>query len=267
MSDTLRSQFGADLPPDIVRDTQVVSDRLLNQITTRWSIVIDPSRLMVRYASAIRSYLEAILRDGHAADEVAQNFAIQVLENSFDSASPGRGRFRDYVKVSARNAALSYLRRRKRAGRESALTGILEKTLADPAGSIEPTQAASDEWLGHWRRCLLDKVWRALESHELRSPSNLFHTALKLSVDFPGENSEALGVRAAEQTGRPIRADAFRKQLSRARQMFAELLVEEVAATLIRPTPADVDEELVELGLMSYLRAYLPDIRSEAESA
>jgi len=232
---------------------------MLNQITTRWSVVIDPSRLMVRYASAIRSYLEAILRNANDADEVAQEFALHVLNHKFDKASPDRGRFRDYVKVSARNAALIYLRKKTRAGKATALTADVERTLSNPAAGNDPSAAASDEWLNHWRRCLLDKVWRALESHELRSPGNLYHTALRLSVDFPAEDSEALAARVTATTGRPMRADAFRKQLSRARRMFAELLAEEVAATLHQPTAAEIEEELAELGLMSYLRDYLPD--------
>ena len=259
MSDMPRQSSAADSGRKNIEAGRLVSDRLLNQITTRWSIVTDPARLVVRYAAAIRSYLEAILKDAHAADEVAQDFAVQVMGHAFDGASPERGRFRDYVKVAARNAALMHIRRRKSAGKATPLTTTLERTLADPASGTEPDQASGDEWLGHWRRCLLDKVWRALESQELRSPNNLFHTALRLSVDFPKEDSEALAARAAARIGRPVRADAFRKQLSRARRTFAELLAEEVAATLRQPTPADVEEELAELGLMSYLRAYLPD--------
>jgi hypothetical protein len=232
--------------------------RLLNQITTRWSIVNDPAKVVVRYAPAIRSYLEAILRNGHDADEVSQEFALHVLRHKFDKASPQRGRFRDYVKVSARNAALIYLRKKTRSGEATALTEDLD-TLANPAAGNDPAAAASDEWLNHWRRCLLDKVWRALESHELRSPGNLYHTVLRLSVDHPTEDSESLAARATATTGRVLRGDAFRKQLSRARRMFAERLAEEVAATLGQPTPAEIEQELAELGLMSYLRNYLPE--------
>ena len=218
----------------------------------------DPARVVVRYAPAIRSYLEAILQNPHDADEVAQEFALHVLNHKFDGASPERGRFRDYVKVSARNAALMYLRRKGRDARRWSLTAELGAEPGQHVGRQRPAAAAADEWVGHWRRCLLDKVWHALESHEMRSPGNLFHTALRLSVDFPKEDSEALAARAAAASGRPVRADAFRKQLSRARRMFAELLVEEVAATLHQPTPAEVDEELADLGLMAYVRPYLP---------
>jgi hypothetical protein len=116
--------------------------RLLNQITTRWSIVNDPAKVVVRYAPAIRSYLEAILRNPNDADEVAQEFALHVLNHKFDKASPDRGRFRDYVKVSARNAALIYLRKKTRAGKATALTADVERTLANPAAGNDPAAAA-----------------------------------------------------------------------------------------------------------------------------
>ena len=40
--------------------------------------------------------------------------------------------------------------------------------------------------------------------------------------------------------------------------MFAELLVEEVAQTLEESAAAAVEAELIETGLMSYIRDFLP---------
>jgi hypothetical protein len=40
--------------------------------------------------------------------------------------------------------------------------------------------------------------------------------------------------------------------------VFAQLLVEEVAKTLDQASPSDVEEELTDLGLMTYVRDYLP---------
>jgi hypothetical protein len=56
-----------------------------------------------------------------------------------------------------------------------------------------------------------------------------------------------------------LRPDAFRKQLSRARPFFADLLRQEVAQTLDDATPEMVEEELIETGLMPYLRDLLRD--------
>src|SRR5262249_33766636 len=97
-----------------------------------------------------------------------------------------------------------------------------------------------------------------LESHQRRSPGNLFFTALRLTVDHPEEDSEALAARAGAFAGKPVRADAFRKQLSRARQLFAQLLIQEGMQTLEQPTTEMLTEELLELGLMEYVRDYVP---------
>ena len=55
-----------------------------------------------------------------------------------------------------------------------------------------------------------------------------------------------------------IGPEAFRKQVSRARRLFAELLVAETARTLDNPTPLAVEEELIDIGVMKYVKAFLP---------
>jgi hypothetical protein len=81
---------------------------------------------------------------------------------------------------------------------------------------------------------------------------------LRLVLDHPEDDSEALAARISDSLGHPVRADAFRKQLSRARRVFARLLVIEVTRTLDYATPEKVEEELTELGLMRYVRRFLP---------
>ncbi len=220
----------------------------LDRITTHWQSVRDPVQFVLRYAPAVRKYLDALLRDPHDADEVAQDFLTRVVERGFAHAEPGRGRFRDYLKTSVRNAALTHLRRKRR----SVCADLGRLPLAGP-------DAAERAWVAEWQRCALSKAWRSLDRHQARTPGSLAHTVLRLSVDHPEEASEALAARAAGLAGRPLRADAFRKQLSRARRLFAEALLEEVAQTLDEPTPRQVEEELIELGLMPYVADFLPD--------
>ena len=227
--------------------TQTEAPPNLDRITTIWPAIHDPVRFVLRYAPAVSRYLGALLRDPHDADEVAQEFLARVVERGFANADPGRGRFRDYLKMAVRNAALNYLRRKRRAPRPD----VDRLELAGP----EEEQA----WVAEWQRCALAKAWRTLDQHQARTPGNLFHTVLRLSVDHPDEDSEALAARAAALAGRPLRADAFRKQLSRARRLFAEALLREVTQTLENPTPQQVEEELIELGLMPHVADFLPD--------
>lgn len=58
--------------------------------------------------------------------------------------------------------------------------------------------------------------------------------------------------------GRTIRPEAFRKQVSRARRLFAEPIVAETSRTLGDPTPLKVEDELIDIGVMKYVRPYLP---------
>ena len=55
------------------------------------------------------------------------------------------------------------------------------------------------------------------------------------------------------------RPDAFRKQLSRARRHFAQMLVNEIRQTLEHREAEDVLEELRDLGLMEFVRDFLPE--------
>jgi RNA polymerase sigma factor (sigma-70 family) len=228
----------------------------LDQISTRWRLITDPEQFVLRYAPAIHKYLEALLKNAHDAEEVAQDFLLRSLQKGFVPPAELRGRFRDYLKVAVRNTALNHLRRKK----PSRAAGPL-----DQAADAEP-DAAEREWLAEWQRCVLDRAWQALDSHQGRSPGNLFYTVLRLSADHPQDDSATLAARATALAGRPLRADAFRKQLSRARRLFAELLVKEVALTLETATPGQVEEELSELGLLPYVRDFLPpDWRSRGK--
>jgi hypothetical protein len=54
-----------------------------------------------------------------------------------------------------------------------------------------------------------------------------------------------------------LTAAGVRQALHRARQKFADLLLEEVAQSVEDPTPEHLERELVELGLFDYCRPAL----------
>lgn len=223
----------------------------LDRISTQWPLLPDPARFVLRYGLAVRRYIEALVHDANDAEEVAQEFMLRVVQHGFLRASPDRGRFRDYLKTAVRNATLTWLERRR--ARPRGGVDLLQIPAPDAA-----VPEADEAWQAEWRRCLLDRAWRALDVHERASPGNLFHTVLRAATDRPHVDSETLAAEVAHATGRPLRADAFRKQLSRARHLFAESLVAEVAETLADATPERLEEELIALGLMSFVRDFLP---------
>jgi DNA-directed RNA polymerase specialized sigma24 family protein len=223
----------------------------LNRISTQWSVVHNPSHFLIRYAESVRNYLEALLHDLQEADDVSQEFFLSVVAKGFIRADSDRGRFRDYLKVSIYNAAMTHLRCKRR--QPSLLdASVMQFVVTAPASTEDAV------WLSNWRQCLLDRVWRAIESHEHGAAESLYYTVLRLAVDHPEADSTQLAEQVSSLVNRPIRADAFRKQLSRARRMFAELLVREVAETLDNATPAMVEDELRETGLLPYIQPFLP---------
>jgi hypothetical protein len=150
-----------------------------------------------------------------------------------------------------RNAALSHFRRRARQP-----SPAVDFT-AFPAPGVE--DAADREWLAQWRGCLLQRAWEALELHEQEAPEGMAYTVLRLTADHPEQSSAALAARASALTGRSVRVDVFRKQLGRARRRFAQLLVNEIRQTLEHGGAEDVLEELRDLGLMEFVRDFLPE--------
>lgn len=222
----------------------------LDQISTRWPLIQEPATFVLRYAPAIQGYLGVFLKNPDDVEDVRQAFLLRIFEKGIVERNLIRGRFRDYLIAAVRNAALAHLRRRSLDRHFLPLDD-----LADPAPFEFP---ADSEWLARWRRALLDSVWEVLENHERNHPGNLAYSSLRQLVDHPQENSRQLAARLSRQCKRTIYSEAFRKQVSRARRLFAGFLVAEVARTLENPSPLHIEEELIELDLMKHVRPFLP---------
>ena len=223
----------------------------LEQISTLWPLITDPLQFVLRYAPAARRYLAALVKDPHDAEDVAQTFLLHMVDRPFTPDRVPTGRFRDYLKAVLRNLAISHFRK---AAREAQLFTKLEQI-----SYLHAEGDADAAWLAEWRKCLMQRAWDRLDQHEREAPEGLAYTVLRLATDHHGEDSTALAIRVTAQTGRQIRPDAFRKQLSRARKRFAQLLVNEVRLTLERPGATEVVDELRDLGLMEYVRDFLPE--------
>ncbi len=221
--------------------------RDLNLISTHWTIVSNPSRFVTCYGAAVRAYLRALLPTVDDADEVEQEFLLQVVAKGFPTASSDRGLFRFYLISIVRNAAYSYLRKQTR---QPVLSGDLEQVASEPT--------AEREWQRIWRDCVLKSTWSALRDHQKRNKGNLCHSVLKAAVEHSDEDSVALAARISKSTGQSLTAESFRKQRSRARQLFTELLIAEVSSTICDVTPESLADELRDLDLMKYVKKQTP---------
>ena len=236
-------------------------DPRLNQISTQWALVFSAhgaaedeaaaarAALMNRYAGAVQRYLLGALHDEEAAGELAQEFALRFLRGDFRRADPSKGRFRDYVARSLHNLVMNYHRGRR--GRPMDLDALPEPG--------EPADGAADfyrTFREDWRRELLSKAWRRLAECSQRK-GQAYEAVLRCRVTHPEAPSAKLAELLAADLGRPVGADWVRKSLQRARDLFSDYLLDEVEAYLDRPSAAELEGELNELGLREYCRPAL----------
>lgn len=237
-------------------------DQHLSQIATHWTMVFQAheetadavraaqEKLLHRYCGAIYRYLLGALRDPDAADELSQEFALRFVKGYFRRANPEHGRFRDYVKRTLSNLITDY--RKRRGTQPDAL----------PDGSLGPVDDASvhygsdEEFVARWREEVLNRTWEALAAVESKTGS-LFHSVLRYRAGHPDATSDQMAADLGEQLGKPLSAANVRQTLHRAREKFADLLLEEVAGSLETDDTDRLEQELVELNLLPYCKSAL----------
>ena len=237
--------------PDNKSDSDAQIRSRIDGITTHWSVVKNTSNFTLRYAPAIRNYIAAMATNPSDVEDILQDFLFRVVKSGFHRDRIDDGKFRYYLKATIRNAVRSHYRRKS--------TNLQEETVLTQLPSRQH-ETLDDQWTAQWRECLLDRTWSALERYQNDSPNRLAYTILKLSTDFPQETSAQLAIRATQLAGRPISGDSFRQQVHRSRKKFAELLIDEVVATLDQPSTADVEAELIDVELIGYVRDFLREI-------
>jgi len=251
------------------RDESIESH--LSRIQTMWTVVRQAhdaqgealndaqSALIQRYSGALYRYALGALRDPHAADEVFQEFAVRFVRGFFKRADPDRGRFRDLVKRSLHNLIVDYQRKRGAIREREMVEGT------EPAESAVSVSAELDRsFLDRWREELLNRAWESLQQAE-KETGQPYYTVLRFRADNPESTSMNMAEAISQKLGRPYRADALRQVLHRAREKFAELLMQEVARSLGNPSREELTQELIELGLLSYCRSALDKYAAKPE--
>jgi RNA polymerase sigma factor (sigma-70 family) len=234
----------------------------LSQIQTLWTLVqqahaetpeaVRPAqeKLLERYGGAVRRYLLGALRNEDAADEVFQEFACRLVHGDMRGADPERGRFRQFVKGVLFHLVADYHRKRQRQPHH------LNPDQPEPAAD-EPSLADQDrEFLTSWRDDLLARAWLGLEQYEKES-GKPFYTVLRFRVDHADLPSAQLAEQLGAKLGKTLTAGGVRQTLHRAREQFADLLLDEVVQSLSDPNADRLEQELIDLGLLEYCRPAL----------
>ena len=233
----------------------------LEAIQTRWSLIHEAhlsgtpqnatlarQALVLRYAKSVRRYVGGILQASDDADELAQDLVMRLMKGDFAGADPNRGRFRDLLKTAVRNMVRNHwAKANRRRPADVELDAVADREASDPT------------WDALFQTNVLEHAWEAIRDFERKTPTNPAYTLLKLRTEFPDASSDDLAAKLGVKLGKTIRADAGRQMLRRARLRFAEALVDEVACGLADPTPARVADELASLGLLEYVKDFLPE--------
>lgn len=248
-------------------DQHAFSERL-SRVTTCWNLVRDAhaddadeaitarNELMQRYHGAAYRYLVASLRDVDRADEVFQEFALRFARGDFRNADPGR--FRQYLKT----ALINLVRQHHRGAARGAAVG-LDAEVTDPDVN-DPADDVDESFIRSWRDELLARAWGRLAEVESEQRRPWF-TALLYRSQHPEANSTDIAIHITQQmqADEPVSEAAARKLLQRARDYFADTLLDDVAFMLETVEPDRLEEELTDLGLLGYCRSALKRRRGQ----
>ena len=206
-------------------------------------------RNLLGYGGAVYRYLNKLLQDPDAVDEVYQEFALTVIRGQLKGADPQRGRFRNFVKGTLFHLVADHRKERRN------WPGPL------PADAIwlaaEPQEMESDRlFVESWCDELLARTWAALADIESKS-DRPYYAMLRFRADHPEVPSPQMAEQLSASLGKPYTAAGVRQILHRAREKFADLLLEEVAHSLEDPSVAQMERELIDLGLFEYCRPAL----------
>lgn len=241
-------------------------DQRLSQINTQWSVLLQAHRgtadeaaaarqvLMQRYLGAVYRYLVAAVRDSAVADDLTQEFALRFIQGRFGQVDRDQGRFRNYVKASLFRLVQDHYRELQREPRAVSLD-------ADP-GLSAPAEVDEQAFRDSWRQELLARAWKALEQVQAQT-AQPYYAVLRLRVDQPDLDSAAVAEHLGQQLGRPFTAPGIRQLVHRARERFAELLLDDVRESMEHAPLERVQEELAELNLLKYCQPIIDRRQSE----
>jgi RNA polymerase sigma-70 factor (ECF subfamily) len=227
----------------------------LANTSTLWSLVTEANHgaeeaaqrarelLLERYKGAVHRYLLGALRDTNAADDLAQEFFLRFVRGDLRNAHPDKGRFRDLVKTTLFHLIVDYQRRQK------ARPQPLPAADCGPADEQANPLTSDEQFLDSWRQQLLSQTWKALRARDAT-----YYNVLKMRAENNELSSAEMAERLHEQVGHTVSAEWVRTRLKRARDQFADLLLDELAQAMDNPTRQRLEDELADLRLLAYCR-------------
>lgn len=244
-------------------DEEALNSRL-SRISTIWTLLADVREasgtgardaqlaLFERYQGAAYRYLLGAVRDANLADELFQEFALRCLQGGFRRADRQCGQFRNYLKTILYHLIVDFQKGRRRSPCQ------LESSAAQPEVPAWDPAESDRQFVQGWRSDLLGRAWAALAERERRG-GQPYYCVLRFRAENPKASSGEMAARLTEhlRPERPFTETGVRKTLQRAREHFADLLIDDVAHSLGSPSAEELEEELVNLELLPYCRSVL----------
>jgi RNA polymerase sigma factor (sigma-70 family) len=229
--------------------------------STRWTLIAgvqqqDDRELQERALSELcRIYwhpIYVVLRKMNCSPEDAEDLTQElfrriVRNDSFSRAQQTLGKLRTYLLTSAKRLAAEMWRRKSAVKRGSGLAPIsIDDETAELRFRNLPTTEATPESLfdKRWALALLQEVALCMEQdYESQGKREIFEALKPFLAGRPsGQNEEDGYARTADAL--EISIEALRMRICRLREQFRKKTREEIAATLIRPTEEQVDDEM-----------------------
>ena len=222
--------------------------------TTHWSVVVAAGdagspqarealeRLCQSYWYPLYAYVRRLGRSPHDAQDLTQEFFLQLLEHSYLArADPRKGRFRSFLLVALNHFLTNAWHRAhalKRGGAFSFLSW--EQCAPEERYRTEPFATENPEHLfeQRWAMTVIEQAVSRLRREFIEAGREQEFDALK--VVLTGDRPAVPYAGLAERLG--TTEAAVKMTVLRMRRRFGEVLREEVAQTVA--DPAAIDDEL-----------------------
>jgi len=227
-------------------------DSHLSRIATHWPKLLDRDKCEVaRYWRAIYCYIVSAVRRPEEAEELTGVFLERFVSGTYFAAlDPAKGRFRDYLKRCLHNMVADHLRAEKA---ERKHRQPLPDSNDVPAQAASQAEDDFDRVLGE--DCLA-RAWAEL--FQLQKSTRIpYATVLEYKTNQPQLRSDALAAQLNVQLGTNWNAASVRKTVERAREYFAGFLIDEVMSSLPTKENDRLEDELIALKLLPYVKATL----------
>jgi RNA polymerase sigma-70 factor (ECF subfamily) len=222
-------------------------------VTTHWSQVLlagdydspDSAQALEKlcraYWSPLYCYLRRDGRSSHEAEDLTQAFFARLLErNSLAAAAPERGRFRNFLLTALKNFVVNEWRSQhaqKRGGQFQIVSldaqAIEGHYVSEPGDHVTPEVLFDKQWA----LTVLERVMGRLRAEYATVGKAALFEDLKTFLA-----AKKATPHADLATKHGITAGAIGVTIHRLRQRYAELLREEIAATL--KDPSEIDDEI-----------------------